>query len=147
MTNDHPGMAPGSCPVHTAPVLPGGGCPAWCDGQHEVDDQDAAFHGRIVAQRGDASVALSGIEYHDPVDTGSTVIILDVDATAEPTELEESDAIRLISTLEAASWLTVALRSALELLDPGAGWTRPLSRTRRDPGSPDGKGPLRRPAW
>jgi hypothetical protein len=68
------------------------------------------------------------------------VIILDVDATAEPTELEESDAIRLIGTLQAASWLTVALRSALDLLDPGAGWTRPLSRTSGIRETPTGKG-------
>ena len=129
MTNDHPGMVPGSRPVQTAPGLLGVGCPAWCDGQHEVGDLDAAFHGRIVAQRGDASVALSCIEYHDPAETGSTVIILDVDATAGPTELEESDAIRLVGALEAASWLAAALRSALDLLDPGAGWTGPLSRT------------------
>jgi hypothetical protein len=140
MNNDHLGMVPGSRPVQTVPALPGAGCPAWCDDQHEVDDLDAAFHGRIVAQRGDASVALSCIGYHDPAETGSTVIILDVDATAAPTELEESDAIRLVGTLEASSWLAAALRSALDLLDPGAGWTGPLSRTQCEPGAPTRKG-------
>lgn len=86
------------------------------------------MHGRIVAQRGDASVTLSSTRYHDPAGTGSTVIITDADTTAGPTELGESDAIRLLGTLEAApggpSWLGDALRCALELLDPGAGWTR-----------------------
>ena len=56
------------------------------------------------------------------------MIILDMDEAAGPTELEESDAIRMVGTLEAAddgtSWLAAALRSALELLDPGVGWTR-----------------------
>ena len=140
MTKDHPGMVPGSRPVQTVPALLRVGCPAWCDGQHEVDDLDAAFHGRIVAQRGDASVALSCIGYHDPAETGSTVIILNVDVTAEPTELEECDAIRLVGTLEAGSWLAAALRSALDLLDPGAGWTGPPSRIRWDPGAPTRKG-------
>lgn len=86
------------------------------------------MHGRIVAQRGDASVTLSSIGYNDQTDTGGTVIILDADTTAGPTELEESDAIRLLGTVEAAaggpSWLGDALRSALDLLDPGVGWTR-----------------------
>ncbi len=71
---------------------------------------------------------MSSIGYHDEAETGSTVIILGADTAAGPTEMGESDAIRLLGTLEAAaagpSWLGDALRSALELLDPGAGWTR-----------------------
>ncbi len=82
----------------------------------------------MVAQRGDASVTLSSIGYHDQTGTGGIVIILDPDTAAGPTELAESDAIRLLGTLEASaggpSWLGDALRSALDLLDPGAGWTR-----------------------
>ena len=71
---------------------------------------------------------MSSIGYHDEAETGSTVIILGAGTAAGPTEMGESDAIRLLGTLEAAaggpSWLGDALRCALELLDPGAGWTR-----------------------
>ena len=103
-------------------------CPSWCDGQHEVDEHSAAFHRRIVAQYDTAIVALSRVALHDPAGT-SSVVILDPGTMAGPTELEESDAIRLLGTLEVAgdgpAWLTEALRSALELLDPQAGWARP----------------------
>lgn len=134
MSNDHPGTGRSRATTPAGPAAPGAspgwlaGCPAWCDGQHQVDDDEAALHGRIVAQRGEESVSLSSIGYHDEAETGSTVIILGADTAAEPTEMGESDAIRLLGTLEAAaagpSWLGDALRSALELLDPGAGWTR-----------------------
>jgi hypothetical protein len=128
MSNEHPGLVPGRRPVRTEAALLAEDCPAWCDGQHEVDGHDPAFHSRVVAQRGDASVALSCIRYHDPAEIGGTVIILDMGEAAGATELEESDAIRMVGTLEAAadgtSWLAAALRSALELLDPGVGWTR-----------------------
>ena len=134
MSNDNPGTGhsratrpagPGAAGVSPAWLL---GCPAWCDGQHQAGDDSPAWHGRIVAQQGDASVTLSGIGYDDQAETGGTVIILGADTMAGRTELAESDAIRLLGTLEAAaegpSWLGDALRSALELLDPGAGWTR-----------------------
>ena len=134
MSNDNPGTGHSRATRPAGPAAPGLspawllGCPAWCDGQHQVDGDNAALHGRIVAQRGDASVTLSSIGYHDQAATGGTVIILGADTIAGPAELEESDAIRLLGTLEAAaggpSWLGDALRSALELLDPGAGWTR-----------------------
>lgn len=103
-------------------------CPFWCDGQHEVDDQSVICHSRIVAQHDTAVVALSCVMQHDPAES-SSVVILDLGTMAGPTELEESDAIRLLGTLEVAgdgpAWLTEALRSALELLDPHAGWVRP----------------------
>lgn len=103
-------------------------CPSWCDGQHEVDDYSAVCHSRIVAQFDTAMVALSCVTHHDPAET-SSVVILDLGTTAGPTELGESDAIRLLGTLEVAgegpAWLIEALRSALELLDPQAGWVRP----------------------
>jgi hypothetical protein len=104
------------------------GCPSWCDGQHEVDDRSVVCHSRIVAQYDTAIVALSCVMHHDPAERNS-VVILDLGTTAGPTELEESDAIRLLGTLEVAgdgpAWLIEALRSALELLDPQAGWVRP----------------------
>ncbi len=104
------------------------GCPSWCDGQHEVDDHSVICHSRIVAQHDMAVVALSCVMQHDPAES-SSVVILDLGTMAGPTELEESDAIRLLGTLEVAgdgpAWLTEALRSALELLDPHAGWVRP----------------------
>ena len=134
MGNDHPGTGRSRATDPAGPAAPGTlpgwltGCPAWCDGQHQVDDDSVALHGRIVAQRGDESVALSSIGHYDEAETGSTVIILGADKAAGPTELGESDAIRLLGTLEAAaggpSWLGEALRSALELLDPGVGWVR-----------------------
>lgn len=134
MSNDHPDTGHSRATGPAGPAAPGVppgwllDCPAWCDGQHQVDDDSAASHGRIVAQRGYASVTLSSIGYHDQAETGSTVIILNADTTAGPTELAESDAIRLLGTLEAVvggpSWLGGALRSALDLLDPGAGWIR-----------------------
>lgn len=100
-------------------------CPSWCDGQHEVDDHSGGGHSRIVAQYDTAVVALSSVAHHE----SSPVVILDLGTTAAPTELEESDAIRLLGTLEVAgdgpAWLIEALRSALELLDPQAGWARP----------------------
>jgi hypothetical protein len=103
-------------------------CPSWCDGQHEVDDHSVVCHSRIVAQYDTAIVALSCATHHDPAESDS-VVILDLGTTAGPTELEESDAIRLLGTLEVAgdgpAWLIEALRSALELLDPQAGWVRP----------------------
>jgi len=137
MSNDRKGPASGSWLDQSVPVLAAAGCPAWCTGQHQADDRDAAFHACIVAERDGASVALSCIEYHDPAQTGSTVIILNVDAEAEPIELAENDAIRMVGTLQAeaggSSWLTVALRSALDMLDPGVGWAVPLSRTRAGP--------------
>lgn len=72
------------------------------------------------------SVALSCEVYRDPYRAGYPVIILDAGAPAEPAELEESAAIRLLAMLEAAgggsSLLAGALRSALDLLDPGVGW-------------------------
>ena len=130
MSSDRKYPAPGSSPDQTVRVLPAEGCPAWCDGRHPADDRDAAFHARIVAERDGASVALSCIEYRDPVQTGSTAIILKVDAEAEPMELAENDAIRMVGTLQREagrpSWLIAALRSALEMLDPGAGWAGPL---------------------
>lgn len=130
MRSDPEGPAPGSWPDLTVPVLPTEGCPAWCDGQHPADGRDAAFHARIVAERDGASVALSCVEYRDSAQTGSTAIILKVDAEAEPMELAENDAIRMVGTLQREagrpSWLIVALRSALDMLDPGAGWARPL---------------------
>ncbi len=103
-------------------------CPSWCDGQHEVDDHSVICHSRIVAQYDTAIVALSRVMQHDPAEN-SSVVILDLGTMAGPTELEESDAIRLLGTLEVAgdgpAWLTEALRSALDLLDPHAGWARP----------------------
>ena len=133
MSNDRKGPASGGWLDRSVSVLPAKGCPAWCTGQHQADDRDAAFHACIVAERDGASVALSCIEYHDPAQTVSTVVILNVDAEAEPIELAETDAIRMVGTLQAeaggTSWLTAALRSALDMLDPGVGWAVPLSRT------------------
>lgn len=125
---DHEGGAsvPGSGPETSAGRLPD--CPSWCDGQHEVDDHSVVCHSRIVAQYDTAIVALSCVMHHDPAASGS-VVLLDLGTGAGPTELEESDAIRLLGTLEVAgegpAWLIGALRSALELLDPQAGWVRP----------------------
>jgi hypothetical protein len=103
-------------------------CPSWCDGQHEVDDHSVVCHSRIVAQYDTAIVALSCAMHHNPAECNS-VVIVDLGTTAGPAELEESDAIRLLGTLEVAgdgpAWLIEALRSALELLDPQAGWVRP----------------------
>jgi hypothetical protein len=139
MSNDRKGPASGSKLDQSVPVSAAEGCPAWCAGQHQADDREAAFHACIVAERDGASVALSCIEPHDPAQTGSTVIILNVDAEAEPIELAENDAIRMVGTLQAeaggTSWLTVALRSALDMLDPGVGWAVPLSSTGAGPGS------------
>lgn len=139
MSNDRKGPASGSWLDQSVPVLPAEGCPAWCAGQHQADDRDAVFHACIVAERDGASVALSCIEYYDPAQTDSTVIILNVDAESEPIELAENDAIRMVGTLQAesgdTSWLTVALRSALDMLDPGVGWAVPRSRTGARPGS------------
>jgi hypothetical protein len=116
----------GTDPDGSAGRLPD--CPSWCDGQHEVDDRSAVGHSRIVVQHDTAIVGLSCVTHHDPAET-SAVVILDLGATAGPTELGESDAIRLLGTLEVAgdgpAWLIEALRSALELLDPQAGWVRP----------------------
>jgi hypothetical protein len=39
-------------------------CPARCDGRHDADDQVAAFHARIVAERGGAAAVLSYASYH-----------------------------------------------------------------------------------
>jgi hypothetical protein len=132
MKDDHPSTMPGRRAIQTAPASPAEGCPAWCEGKHEVDDLDAEFHVRVVAQRGRASVALSCLRHHEPAETGSTVIIMATEADVTPIELAESDAIRLVGTLEAAaggtSWQSAALRSALDLLDPGVGWPRPVSR-------------------
>jgi hypothetical protein len=134
MSSDRKYPAPGSWSDQTVPVLPAEGCPAWCDGQHPADGRDAPFHARIVAERDGASVALSCTEYRDPAQTDSTAIILKVDAEAEPMELAENDAIRMVGTLQGEagrpSWLIVALRSALDMLDPGAGWARPLPGAR-----------------
>jgi hypothetical protein len=133
MSTDHPDFVtgrrpPGSVTDPGAAPSPVPGCQSWCDGWHGADDESAAYHGRIVARRDGATVALSSVTYLDPAETVSTVIILDVHATAEPTELEETDAIRLLGTMEASgdgpSWLAGALRSALDLLDPHAGWNR-----------------------
>lgn len=139
MSNDRKGPASGGWLDQSMPVLPARGCPAWCTGQHQADDRDAAFHACIVAERDGASVALSCIEYHDPAQDVSTVVILNVDAEAEPIELAETDAIRMVGTLQAeaggTSWLTVALRSALDMLDPGVGWAVPLARTGAGPGA------------
>ena len=139
MSNDRKGPASGSRLNRSVPVLPAEGCPAWCTGQHQADDRDAAFHACIVAERDGASVALSCVQYHDPAQTVSTVVILNVDAEAEPIELAETDAIRMVGTLQAeagdTSWLTVALRSALDMLDPGVGWAVPLSGTGAGPGA------------
>ncbi len=130
MSSDRKYPAPGSWPDQTVPVLPAEGCPAWCDGEHPADGRDAAFHARIIAERDGASVALSCVEYRDPAQTGSIAIILKVDAEAEPMELAENEAIRMVGTLQGEtgrpSWLIVALRSALDMLDPGAGWAGPL---------------------
>jgi hypothetical protein len=125
---DHEGWAggPGSDPGASPGPLPD--CPSWCDGQHEVDGHSVICHSRIVAQYDTAIVALSCAVPHDPAESDS-VVILDLGTAAGPTELEESDAIRLLGTLEVAgdgpAWLIEALRSALELLDPLAGWVRP----------------------
>jgi hypothetical protein len=139
MSNNRKGQASGGWLDQSVPVLPAEGCPAWCAGQHQADDRDAAFHACIVAERDGASVALSCTEYHDPAQSVSTVIILNVDAEAEPIELAETDAIRMVGTLQAeaggTSWLTVALRSALDMLDPGVGWAVPLARTGAAPGA------------
>jgi hypothetical protein len=125
---DHEGWARG---LRSGPDAPPGqlpDCPSWCDGQHEVDDHSVVCHSRIVAQYDTAIVALSCVMHEDPAES-SSVVILDLGTTAGPTELEESDAIRLLGTLEVAgdgpAWLIEALRSALELLDPQAGWVRP----------------------
>jgi hypothetical protein len=116
----------GTDPDASAGRLPD--CPSWCDGQHEVDGHSAICHSRIVVQHDTAVVALSCVMQHDPAES-SSVVILDLGTMAGPTELEESDAIRLLGTLEIAgdgpAWLIEALRSALELLDPQAGWVRP----------------------
>jgi len=147
MSNDRTGPVPSSWPVQTMPVWPAEGCPAWCAGHHQADDRDAAFHGCNVAERDGASVALSCIEYRNPAKTGSTVVILNVDAEAEAIELAENDAIRMVGTLQAAgdgtSWLVAALRSALEMLDPGVGWAGPRARTGAGPGAsrPSAKSP------
>ncbi len=110
----------GASPGRTA------GCPSWCDSLHEADDSEAMYHDRIVAWHDGATVALSHIVYHDPAETENTVIILDMGEADGPAELEETDAIRLLGTLMAASdtppWLAGALRSALDMLDPHAGW-------------------------
>ncbi len=139
MSNDRKGPASGSWLDQPMPVWPAAGCPAWCAGQHQADDSEAAFHACVVAERDGASVALSCVEYHDPAQTVSTVIILNVDAEAEPIELAENDAIRMVGTLQAeaggTSWLTVALRSALDMLDPGVGWAVPFPRTGAGPGA------------
>jgi hypothetical protein len=125
---DHEGAAsvPGSGPDASPGRLPD--CPSWCDGQHEVDDHNVVCHNRIVAQYDTSIVALSCVMHPDPAET-SSVVLLDLGTSAGPTELEESDAIRLLGALEVAgegpAWLTEALRSALELLDPRAGWARP----------------------
>jgi hypothetical protein len=125
---DHDGGAsvPGSGPDGSPGRLLD--CPSWCDGQHEVDDHSVVCHSRIVAQYDTAIVALSCAMHHDPAECDS-VVILDLGTRAGPTELEESDAIRLLGTLEVAgegpAWLIEALRSALDLLDPQAGWARP----------------------
>jgi hypothetical protein len=103
-------------------------CPSWCDGHHEVNEHGVVRHSRIVAQYDTAIVALSCVAHHDPADD-SSVVIVDLGTTAGPAELEESDAIRLLGTLEVAgegpAWLIGALRSTLELLDPQVGWVRP----------------------
>lgn len=131
MRDDHPSMMPGRQASQAMPAAPGEECPAWCDGEHEVDDLDVACHVRIVAQRGRASVTLSCVRYHNPAETGSTRVIIATDAAEPPVELEESGAIRMVGVLERAgggvSWLSAALRSALDLLDPGVGW---ISRAR-----------------
>jgi hypothetical protein len=125
---DHEGWAsvPGRGPDASPGRLPD--CPSWCDGQHEVDEHSVVCHSCIVAQYDTAIVALSCAAHRDPPG-GDSVVILDLGTTAGPTELEESDAIRLLGTLEVAgdgpAWLIGALRSALELLDPQAGWVRP----------------------
>jgi hypothetical protein len=131
MKDDHPGMMPGRRVSQAVPAAPAEQCPAWCDGEHEVDDVDVACHVRIVAQRGRAAVTLSCVRYHDPAETGSTRIIMATNVAERPVELAESDAIRMVGVLEGSaggvSWLSAALRSALDLLDPGVGW---ISRTR-----------------
>ena len=103
-------------------------CPSWCEGQHEIDDRNVVCHNRIVVQYNTSIVALSRVMHHEPAET-SSVVLLDLGTAAGPTELEESDAIRLLGALEVAgdgpAWLIEALRSALELLDPRAGWVRP----------------------
>ena len=109
-------------------------CPSWCDSPHEADDHEATYHGRIVTRHDGATVALSHVTYLDPDEPDSTVIIMDLGAANGPAELEETDAIRLLGTLKAAggspAWLASALRSALDLLDPHAGWTATGQRAR-----------------
>ena len=90
MSNDRKGPASRGWLDQSVPVLPAEGCPAWCTGRHQADDRDAAFHACIVAERDGASVALSCIDYHDPAQTGNTVIILNVDAESEPIELADT---------------------------------------------------------
>jgi hypothetical protein len=131
MRDDHPGMTPGRRVSQAVPAAAGEQCPAWCDGEHEVDDVDVACHIRIVAQRGREAVTLSCVRYRDTAETGSTRIIMATNVAERPVELAESDAIRMVGKLESSaggvSWLSAALRSALDLLDPGVGW---ISRTR-----------------
>ena len=81
----------------------GQGCPGWCDGRHDADDQDAAFHTRTVAERDRAAAALSYASHHDPREAGSgPVIILDPGAGGGMIELEEAGAVRLLAVLQAA---------------------------------------------
>jgi hypothetical protein len=126
MRDDHPGMMPGRRVSQAVAAAPGEECPAWCDGEHEVDDLDVACHVRIVAQRDRSSVTLSCVRYRNPAETGGVRIIMATDVADRPVELAESDAIRMVGVLESAaggvSWLSAALRSALDLLDPGVGW-------------------------
>ncbi len=64
-----------------------------------------------------------GNDHYDEAETGSTVIILGADKAAGQAELGESDAIRLLGTLEAAaggpSWLGEALRCSPRVAGPG----------------------------
>lgn len=144
MRDDHPSMLPGRRVSQAVPAARGEECPVWCDGEHEADDFDVACHVRIVAQRGRASVTLSCVRYRDPAETGSTRVIMATDRAEQPVELTESDAIRLVGALESAvggvSWLSAALRSALDLLDPGVGWIR-RTRTGVRAASPGEDGP------
>jgi hypothetical protein len=126
MSDDYPSMMPGRGVGRAMPAAPGEECLTWCDGEHGADDPDVACHVRIVAQRGRASVTLSCVRYRNPAETGSTKIIMAAGLAEPPVELEEGDAIRMVGVLEGAaggpSWLSAALRSALDLLDPGVGW-------------------------
>jgi hypothetical protein len=95
------------------------------DGEHGAGDLDVTCRVRIVAQRGRASVTVSYVSYPNSAETDSVRVIVAMDTAEPPVELDESAAILMVGVLERAAgeaWLSASLRSALDLLDPGAGW-------------------------